>query len=340
MSISYTQGGDKMKKFNTITAEEILAKELHEIPFVVADILPVGLSLLAGSPKVGKSWFALWLSIQIANGENVFDFPTSAGTVLYLAMEDNEIRIQNRLLEITDTAPSNVHFCTEIAKLGGELESRIKNFICEQPNTKLIIIDTLQTVRNNTESSYANDYSDLMILKKLADEFNIAILLIHHFRKQKDADIFNQITGSTGLQGAVDTMFTMTKSSRGEKIAYLNCIGRDIEPRELEIERTEENIWLKISDSLSETTLADLNFINSIKILMSNREKFTGNATELSTLLNEISANNFSNKVMSGKIKKLAKSLKNIGIIGIVRRSNGKRIIELTKIGADSVDEN
>ncbi len=82
--------------------------------------------------------------------------------------------------------------------MGGELESRIRNFIYEYPDTNLIIIDTLQKVRRNTESNYIFDYDDISILKNLADEFKIAIVLVHHLRKQKDTDIFNQITGSTG----------------------------------------------------------------------------------------------------------------------------------------------
>ncbi len=108
-----------MKKFNTITAEEIAVKDLGEIPFVVDKPMSIGSNLLAGSPKVGKSWFALWLSIKVGTGAKVWDFNTSNGTVFFLASKDNEIRIQNRLLEITEDAPNNVHFCTETSKLGG-----------------------------------------------------------------------------------------------------------------------------------------------------------------------------------------------------------------------------
>ncbi|MDD4760907.1 MAG: AAA family ATPase, partial [Bacteroidaceae bacterium] len=289
-----------MKKFNTVTGEELLSKEIPEIPFVIKDLIPTGLTLLAGSAKVGKSWLALWLSVMVAKGEKIWGFESVKGTTLYLCYEDNEIRIQNRLLEITDDAPSNVHFCTEVSKLGGELETRIKNFIAEHSDTKLIIIDTLQTIRQaNTESTYSNDYSDLTILKNLADEYKIAIVLIHHFRKQKDGDVFNQITGSTGLQGAVDTIFTLAQNKRGERTATLSCIGRDIESRELELERSEDNVWIKISDSLSESSIKDMNFIKAVEVFMSDKENYLGNATELSTLLNEKSDDKFSNKVIS-----------------------------------------
>lgn len=330
-----------MKKFNTVTGEELLSKEIPEIPFVIRDLIPTGLTLLAGSAKVGKSWLALWLSVMVAKGEKIWGFESVKGTTLYLCYEDNEIRIQNRLLEITDDAPSNVHFCTEVSKLDGELETRIKNFIAEHSDTKLIIIDTLQTIRQaNTESTYSNDYSDLTILKNLADEYKIAIVLIHHFRKQKDGDVFNQITGSTGLQGAVDTIFTLAQNKRGERTATLSCIGRDIESRELELERSEENVWIKISDSLSESSIKDMNFIKAVEDFMSDKENYLGNATELSTLLNEKSDDKFSNKVISKNIKRLSKSLENLGILGYSRRSNGKRIIEIVKVGDDSDDKN
>ena len=179
----------------------------------------------------------------------------------------------------------------------------------------------------------------MTILKNLADEYKIAILLIHHFRKQKDGDVFNQITGSTGLQGAVDTMFTLSQSKRGEKTATLSCVGRDIESRELELERSEDNIWIKISDSLSESNLKDLSFIKAVEIFMCDKDSYIGNATELSTLLSEISDDTFSNKSISKNIKRLSKSLEKLGILGSARRSNGKRIVELVKAGDDSADQ-
>ena len=151
--------------------------------------------------------------------------------------------------------------------------------------------------------------------------------------------LFRSITGSTGLQGAVDTIFTLAQNKRGERTATLSCIGRDIESRELELERSEENVWIKISDSLSESSIKDMNFIKAVEDFMSDKENYLGNATELSTLLNKKSDDKFSNKVISKSIKRLSKSLENLGILGYSRRSNGKRIIEIVKVGDDSDDK-
>lgn len=98
-----------------------------------------------------------------------------------------------------------MHFCEERCQLGEELDERIKQFISDHPDAVLIIIDTLQMIRRPAlDNSYANDYADLTALKKLADKHRIAILLIHHLRKQKDDDHFNRISSTTGLSGAVD----------------------------------------------------------------------------------------------------------------------------------------
>ncbi len=235
-----------MKKFNTITTEELFTKEIERTPFIVDEILPRGLTIFAGLGKVGKSWFVYWLMMQVAKGEPVWDFKTSKGTTLYLAFEDNEERLQNRLFVLSEeleNAPANAHLCIEISKMGGELESRIRNFISDFPDTKLIIIDTLQKVRASTESNYISDYDDITTLKNLADEFKIAIVIVHHLRKQKDGDVFNEIAGSTGLQGAADTMIVLDQAKRGDDFATFHLVGRDVQKRELELERGEDNIW-------------------------------------------------------------------------------------------------
>ena len=119
-------------------------------------------------------------------------------------MEDSERRIQNRLYVIDEDAPANAHFCTEREMLGGGLEEKLQVFLTEHPDTVLVIIDTLQMVRNvKRDNTYANDYNDLSALKKIADKFGIALLVIHHLRKEPDDDVFNRISGTTAISGAV-----------------------------------------------------------------------------------------------------------------------------------------
>ena len=216
------------ERFHTIDGETLMSQPLVPISFVVDGLLSQGLHLLAGAPKSGKSWLALWLSVAVAKGDEVWGNRVRQGTTLYLCFEDSRLRIQNRLFDIAEDAPPNVHFCEESCRLGDGLEQRIEQFVADYPDAVLIIIDTLQMIRSQSgDNSYANDYAELSTLKKLADKNKIAILLIHHLRKQNDSDPFNRISGTTGLSGAVDGSFTLVEEHRGSGRAKLSCIGRD-----------------------------------------------------------------------------------------------------------------
>ncbi len=233
----------------TVDGRTLMDRPLEPPNFVVDTLLSQGLHILAGSPKVGKSWLALWLAVTVAKGEPVWNMATRQGHTLYLCLEDSVLRIQNRLFEITEDAPESVHFCTECAPIGQGLEEQIETFSMEHPGTVLVIIDTLQMVRPIHDATYANDYRDLSVLKRLADRLGLAILLIHHLRKEKAEDVFHRISGTTAISGAVDSSFTLVEERRGSGRAKLTCIGRDIEYRELELERNADNVWELLSDS-------------------------------------------------------------------------------------------
>ena len=122
------------------------------------------------------------------------------------------------------------------------LEEQIETFSADHPGTVLVIIDTLQMVRPIHDATYANDYRDLSALKRLADRLGLALLLIHHLRKEKAEDVFHRISGTTAISGAVDSSFTLVEERRGRGRAKLTCIGRDIKHRELELVRNADNV--------------------------------------------------------------------------------------------------
>ena len=113
------------QKLNTIDGATLMAKPFVPLPFIVDTLLSQGLHILAGSPKVGKSWLALWLAVTVAKGESVWGQSAKQGTTLYLCLEDSQLCIQNRLLDITEDAPPTVHFSTEAALLGRGLEQHL-----------------------------------------------------------------------------------------------------------------------------------------------------------------------------------------------------------------------
>ena len=243
-------GGDSVEKLCTIDANTLQSVDYEPISFLVEDLLPPGLHLLAGAPKIGKSWLALWLCLQVAQGKPLWNFSTHPCEVLYLCLEDSFQRIQSRLFDLTEDAPSTLHF----AVMSEQLHNVGRSDGAVSPSTschRLVVIDTLQRIRStgNEANPYANDYRDIGVLKALADRHRIAVLLVHHLRKMNDDDPMNMISGTTGLSGATDSNFVLRKSKRRENTATLYCTGRDISYRELSLEfSSETHVWNLLSD--------------------------------------------------------------------------------------------
>ena len=169
-----------MTELETITAEDLQNRTYEPTPFLGDELIPEGLHILAGAPKIGKSWLALWLCLCVSQGQPLWNFATTQGEVLYLSLEDSFRRIQTRLFDLTEDAPQTLHFAIMANTLKCGLEQQIEQFLTEHPNTKLVVIDTLQRVRSTGSDSnlYANDYQDIGLLKQLADKRHIAILLM------------------------------------------------------------------------------------------------------------------------------------------------------------------
>lgn len=149
-------------------------------------------------------------------------------------------------------------------------------------------MDPLLTIAN------ASDYSDLSVLKNIADELGIAILLIHHLRKKKMTTILStEYAGTTGIQGAVDSSFILSEDVRGSGQAKLYCVGRDIEYREICLKRNEENIWEVVSDSFQNKDVLLHDVVLLISDFMKDKNYYTGSPTELSTLLSVQSGDHF-----------------------------------------------
>ena len=325
-------------KLNTIDGAALMSQPLRPPDFVVDSLLSQGLHILAGSPKVGKSWLVLWLAVMVAKGEPVWDMATRQGHTLYLCLEDSVLRIQNRLFEITEDAPESVHFCTECAPIGQGLEEQIETFSMEHPGTVLVIIDTLQMVRPIHDATYANDYRDMSVLKRLADRLGLAILLIHHLRKEKAEDVFHRISGTTAISGVVDSNFTLVEKRRGSGRAKLTCIGRDIEYRELELERNADNVWELLSDSRTQPELLEGRITVLLSEFLEEQREFIGTPTELSQRIDPDGQEGITQKKVFRLILQNVDPLKKIGITVTIRRSNGKRIIELHSADSDDAE--
>lgn len=328
----------------TIDGETLLNSPLNSPEFIVSHLIPQGIHLLGGSPKIGKSWLVLWMCLQIANGEPIWNYETRRGTVLYLALEDSFERLQSRLLEITDEASNNLHFAILSKSIDDGLNRQIENFIDEHPDTVFIAIDTLQRIRNNDTKSnpYASDYDDLTFLKEIANENHIAILLVHHLRKQRDDDPLNMLSGSTGLSGAVDTVFVLNRPKRTDNLATLYCSGRDIETIEIPLEFSEKSfIWSKHNGEEATVKMLDEVVVAVDNYFSSAVEKsFKGTATELAELIKESGGTDITPPILSKRLLKFHSQFCSLGYRCEFGRTNQGRFIKIEKLsdGSDISD--
>ena len=331
-----------MAKLETINAEDLQNRTYEPTPFLVDELIPEGLHILAGAPKIGKSWLALWLCLCVSQGQPLWNFATTQGEALYLSLEDSFQRIQTRLFDLTEDAPPTLHFAIMADTLKHGLEQQIEQFLTDHPDTKLVVIDTLQRVRSAGSDSnlYANDYQDIGLLKKLADKRHIAILLIHHLRKLHDDDPMNMISGSTGLSGAADSAFVLQKHSRLANIASLHCTGRDIPDRTLKLEFGEEDhIWKLLEDSKTcsgASRISTLQLVHLFSALLSADPAYTGTPSALSAKIDPDGKLGITPKKVTRLALESVETLRENGIFVKTYRSNGKRLISLRS--AESAD--
>lgn len=275
---------------HTVTMTELYDTVYQSPAPVVENLLYSGTYLFVGAPKVGKSFFMAQLAYHVSKGLALWDYPVHQGDVLYLALEDDYARLQKRLARMFGTEENDrLHFAIQSKQLHNGLEEQIEVYIKEHPGLRLIIFDTLQKIRElgGDKFSYANDYEIITALKRISDQYQICMLVVHHTRKQGAEDCFDTISGTNGLLGAADGAFVLQKDKRTENKALLDVAGRDQQDQRLhlsfnhercvwELERTETELWKEPPDPI---------LMAVANLLTTNRKEWTGTASELSSLL-------------------------------------------------------
>lgn len=231
----------------TVSMQDLYETVYPSRPPIIDGLLYAGTYLFVGAPKVGKSFLMAQIGYHVSTGLELWGSPVHQGAVLYLALEDDHRRLQDRLFRMFGTeSADNLYFSIYAKQLGAGLEEQLKWFVQEHPDTRLIIIDTLQKVREpgGDTYSYASDYEVIAKLKAFADEHSICLLLVHHTRKQQAEDKFDMISGTNGLLGAADGAFLLQKEHRTSNTATLDISGRDQQDQRLYLTRNEERlIW-------------------------------------------------------------------------------------------------
>ena len=274
----------------TVSMNEIYETVFESRPPLIDGLLYSGTYLFVGAPKLGKSFFMAQLAYHISTGIPLWNYLVRKGTVLYLALEDDYRRLQERMYRMFGTeSTDSLFFATSANQLGKGLDEQLQGFIREHPDTRLIIIDTLQKVREagGDNYSYANDYEIITRLKHFADSYGICMLLVHHTRKQRSEDNFDMISGTNGLLGAADGAFLLYKEKRVGNSAVLEISGRDQQDQKLylvrnpetlcwDLERTETELWKEPPEPILEAIAEIVNADNSL---------WEGSPTQLTEIL-------------------------------------------------------
>ena len=277
---------------HTVSMNELYETVFQSRPAVIDGLLYSGTYLFAGAPKIGKSFFMAQLAYHVSTGQKLWDYDIRQGTVLYLALEDDYRRLQERMFRMFGVdGTDNLYFAVYAKQLGSGLDEQLEKFIQEHTGTRLIIIDTLQKIREvSTDSySYANDYDIVGRMKQFADKHGICLILVHHTRKQQAGDKFEMISGTTGLLGCADGAFLLQKEKRTDLSATLEIVGRDQPDQKLHLTRdaekliwqldhAETELWKKPPDPLLDKISA---------VITENNPVWNGSATELVSLLKE-----------------------------------------------------
>ena len=327
-----------MQKLQTVNADTLLYEPLEKPSFVVDGLIPTGLTLFCGSQKIGKSWLMLKLCLCVSQGIPLWDMQTQEGDVLYLCLEDTFCRIQDRLFRLTDEASGRLHFAVASDKLSDGLIVQLEDYLKEYPDSRLIVIDTLQKVRTaSKDNAYASDYGDISLIKDFADRHSLAVIVVHHIRKQNDSDVFNKVSGTTGLTGSADATFVLQQESRASNAAKLYVTGRDTPYQEFTLRFRDcswELVERKEQEQLAKEAIPDILF--RLVDFMQGREEWTGTATEL---LEEMGETGTPPNIMTKRLNEYRASFLNENNIHYgYHRKKGCREISLTRQTGDGGD--
>lgn len=222
----------------THTGNELRSKVFPPVRWAIPGMLAEGVTLFGGREKMGKSWLALGLCIATATGGYALGkVPVEQGESLYISLEDNERRLQDRVITLTgeDTDLGMFHYADGWLRSDEGGTEQLDVFLTDHPDTRLVVVDTLKKIRpytNGRRNMYDVDYEAIEPFVGLASQHNTAIVLVHHLNQNPDpADPYDAFSGSSGLTAAVEGILLLTRE-RGQADGYLTVDGKDIKDRQ------------------------------------------------------------------------------------------------------------
>ena len=326
----------ELKSTNFKSAEELFYNPVchNNAEMIVDGLIPTGLTIIAGAPKSCKSWLMLDLALSVSLGYPFLGHEVKQCGVAYYALEDTDNRIKSRLLDIGTAPPPGMIYATSVKDHDSDFISDLESCLDEHPDVRLVIVDTLQKIRNNAEpvcnaSQYGCEYEELTKLKDIADQRNIAIVLVHHTRKKHDsADGNNDVLGSSAVTGTAD-MILILRKNRGGTAGTLSVSGRDAPDIEL-VMQWHHPEWQVIEEK-SEDDIAKENVPEVVYRVIDYLMAEGGFTGTMSALLSELGLSHIKPHVLSRALSKFHDEiLLPLGITYDSKRTSGERSYAFT----------
>ncbi|MCE5291420.1 MAG: helicase RepA family protein, partial [Nocardiaceae bacterium] len=265
-----------------VDAGLLQAQYFPPVEWAVEGLVPEGAGILAGPPKVGKSWLVLHFALACASGGLALGaIPCKKRSVLYCALEDSHRRLQARIGHLLDGAefPADLHLVTEQKK--SLILPTIQAFLDRHPGQQvLVILDTLAVARPERRSGatqYEDDYDYMRELKKLASSSpGSTILGVHHTRKMEAKDFMDAVSGTQGMNGGVDFSVVL-KRERKKKEGVLSVTGRDVADENEFALLCEDMRW--VLDGLTLSEAADVQEQRQEELLEAKKASHLGDKT-------------------------------------------------------------
>ncbi|WP_412540221.1 AAA family ATPase [Longispora sp. K20-0274] len=245
------------------TAAELMTTDFPEPRWAVPGVFAEGVSLLCGPPKVGKSWLSLGLGLTVAAGGKAFGtIPVQAGPVLYLALEDTARRLKERITTLLNgrPVPEHMHLLTDCLPMDQGGAGIITGWLDAHPDARMIVIDVLTKIRSEAvqgATAYQADYAAISPLMDIAQKYAIAIVVVHHVRKQGSDDFLATVSGTNGLAGAADATYVLVRG-RGQADGVLHMTGRDVGEAEHALTFSpDDGSWTMLPGPASDHTTTD-----------------------------------------------------------------------------------
>ena len=333
----FPRGATIAEEFTSLSAETAreysskitTAAALHQNPpppvkFVVDGLIPTGLTILSGDPKVRKSFMALDLGHAVATGSTFLGRGCRRCGVLYLALEDSLNRLAARGAVVgksySEPTPEGLYYLIDAPRMRAGLFDVFDTIREEHPGIGLIIVDTFAKIRSGAASKqegvYDTDYREGGELKKYADKNELALMVVHHNNKKGSSDVIGRVSGTNGLPGAADTILGLSIKQRTDLTATLNVVGRDVNAEDLALRFNSADLrWHLLGNQKDVEVLEAAQkyendpIIKTLRGLLHTAESWEGSIAELAGAVETATQERYSEVSLGRTVRALASDL-------------------------------